>query len=201
MDTLLLDPVHRTFRTLFGRRDALKSDLISLYRTYRNQQAFEFFEAGQLTEYEYFRLFYDQHTPESVRKILPRPQKLKKILLKEVSWMPGALALLEETHGSGISTGIASNYSLWYHSILRSCPQIAELCDYLFFSCEIGYRKPDARFYLEIGEALSREGIAQVFFLDDRPGNVQAARDCGWEAHTFTGMAEARPLIADFLRE
>lgn len=201
MDTLLVDPVHRTFRTLFGSAASGEPAALSLYRTYRDRAAFELFESGRLTEYEYFRAFYHDHTPPPILQSLPRPQKVKKILLREVSLMPGALSLLEELQARRIPVAVASNYSIWYHDILRFCPQMEELCDYLFFSCELGYRKPDPVFYSRIGQTLKTKGLEEIFFLDDRQVNIDAATRAGWQAMRFTSMTGSRQKINAFLDE
>lgn len=60
--------------------------------------------------------------------------------------------------------------------------------------------KPDARIY-EIVEARSGRTGAALFFTDDNPANVAAARARGWEAHLFTDAAtlEAQLVAAGLL--
>lgn len=54
----------------------------------------------------------------------------------------------------------------------------------LFMSYEMGVRKPDSSIYRETLDRLSAQGH-QCFFIDDRPENVEAAREAGIEAHVF----------------
>jgi 2-haloacid dehalogenase len=60
--------------------------------------------------------------------------------------------------------------------------------------------KPDARIY-EIMEARSGRTGAALFFTDDNPANVAAARARGWDAHIFTDAAslEAQLVAAGLL--
>jgi len=48
--------------------------------------------------------------------------------------------------------------------------------------------KPDPRIY-EIVERRSGRGGSALFFTDDNPANVEAARKRGWDAHLFTDAA------------
>ena len=60
--------------------------------------------------------------------------------------------------------------------------------------------KPDARIYEIVEERSGRVG-ASLFFTDDNPANVAAARARGWEAHLFTDAAtlEAQLVAAGLL--
>jgi putative hydrolase of the HAD superfamily len=60
----------------------------------------------------------------------------------------------------------------------------------LVFSAEIGLVKPDPAIYAAADEAYGTTPGECVFF-DDRPRNVEAAREHGWEAHVWEGPAAA----------
>jgi len=59
-----------------------------------------------------------------------------------------------------------------------------QLFDRLFFSCELGCMKPDPRFFALIEQQLGRPGHS-ILFWDDRPHNVEAARQSGWNAEVY----------------
>lgn len=61
--------------------------------------------------------------------------------------------------------------------------------------------KPDPQIYAITERRTGREG-AQLFFTDDNPANIAAARARGWEAHLFTDAAslETQLLAAGFLQ-
>ncbi len=54
----------------------------------------------------------------------------------------------------------------------------------LFLSYQIGTRKPDPLIYRYALEELGAKG-EQCFFVDDRPENIDAAREAGIHAHQF----------------
>lgn len=54
----------------------------------------------------------------------------------------------------------------------------------LFLSYKLGVRKPDPAIYQNVLAELGAAG-PQCFFIDDRPENVNAAREAGMEAHPF----------------
>ncbi len=56
--------------------------------------------------------------------------------------------------------------------------------DRLFLSYQIGSRKPDPAIYRHVLDSLGVAG-GECFFIDDRPENIEAARDEGIEAHIF----------------
>lgn len=71
--------------------------------------------------------------------------------------------------------------------------------DGLHYAAELGCAKPDARFFRAI-EARSGFAPSDIFFIDDKQANIDAARQIGWSAARWDGtraladlMAEAQP--------
>lgn len=64
-----------------------------------------------------------------------------------------------------------------------------EAFDRLFFSCEIGWQKPDPGFYQYVEETLhlAKESI---LLLGDIEKNITAARELGWNAEVYTEFDE-----------
>jgi putative hydrolase of the HAD superfamily len=54
----------------------------------------------------------------------------------------------------------------------------------LFMSYKMGVRKPDPRIYAMVLEELGADAH-NCFFIDDLPENIEAAKDCGIDAHLF----------------
>ena len=73
---------------------------------------------------------------------------------------------------------------------------IADEFDVIFNSCELGVAKPDLAIYELVCAKLGLEP-ASVFFVDDSPGHVDAARDAGLQAVLFVDAV----LLADELRD
>lgn len=57
--------------------------------------------------------------------------------------------------------------------------------DHLFFSCEIGWQKPDAAYFQQVEKRLNL-GKESILFWDDLEINVTAARTIGWTAELYT---------------
>ena len=66
--------------------------------------------------------------------------------------------------------------------------------DKLILSYESGSMKPDRKIY-EDAIALAGVPAARIFFIDDRPENVQGAIDAGIDAHLFTSVTDVYPLL------
>jgi glucose-1-phosphatase len=56
-----------------------------------------------------------------------------------------------------------------------------------FLSWELGAAKPEPAAYQAVTTKLEVEG-SQIFFVDDSPENVAAARALGWQAEVFTDV-------------
>lgn len=67
--------------------------------------------------------------------------------------------------------------------------------DGLHYAAQIGFAKPDWRFYRSIE---SRTGFApdELFLIDDRPDNVASAQACGWNAALWTGSERIGAMMA-----
>jgi putative hydrolase of the HAD superfamily len=74
--------------------------------------------------------------------------------------------------------------------------EIHGLFDLYFLSYEMGHVKPDAAAFEHVTETLDCAPEA-IFFIDDNVINVEAARDCGFDAHVTKGPGEARQVLAD----
>lgn len=199
MDTLLCEPY-------FGAMERLLADPAgrAAFFEWRERSAFYEFEEGRISEPEYFRRFYKPDTPPEIRAALPRPERVKKEILRNLRYRTGVLELLSELRQRpDLKLGLASNYGAWYHDILRKKSDL-EL-DFLFFSCELAVRKPEAGYYAKILEALQSRLPAlepgHVFFADDREENVRAAEAAGWTAAWIQSEDDLPVAVARFLAE
>lgn len=81
----------------------------------------------------------------------------------------------------GVPVYIFSNTNeLAIGHIRRHHPFFADFDDYIF-SYEHGAMKPDEKLY-EVLERVTRRRGAEIFYLDDRPENIEAAAVRGWRA-------------------
>ncbi len=81
----------------------------------------------------------------------------------------------------GLRTGLLTNNVAEFREHWRATLPVAELFHDIVDSSEVGVRKPDPRIYELACERLS-VAPARAVFLDDHPGNVDAARRVGLEA-------------------
>ena len=73
-----------------------------------------------------------------------------------------------------------------------------EFFDACFYSCEIGYRKPEAEIYSFVTEVLNIDGN-QILFIDDLVENVEAARKQGWNAIVHDPNKDISECILSYL--
>jgi len=81
----------------------------------------------------------------------------------------------------GLRTGLLTNNVAEFREHWRGTLPIGELFDDVVDSSEVGMRKPDLRIFALACERLGVEP-ARALFLDDHPGNVDAAKKAGLEA-------------------
>ena len=91
----------------------------------------------------------------------------------------------QELRGAGVTCCLASNQEEHRSEYMRTVMGFGREFDTLFFSCEIGAKKPDARFYAAVEAALGLSG-EQIAFWDDSPRHVDAAKERGWRAELYT---------------
>ncbi len=106
---------------------------------------------------------------------------------------PGRLELLERLQIGGVTTALLSNAPTSLAQVVRRSDWSAGFAARVF-SCELGLIKPEAKIYQAVEEALSRSGPELVFF-DDRPPNVEAARQRGWQAHLWTTQEACEDVL------
>ncbi|MFL7813736.1 MAG: HAD family hydrolase [Anaerolineales bacterium] len=76
--------------------------------------------------------------------------------------------------------------------------KIADAFEEIFISGEMGMSKPDPAIYKEVVKHL-RVDPGEIVFVDDFIENVEAARDCGWNAIHFRSREQALEELAEYL--
>jgi 2-haloacid dehalogenase len=106
----------------------------------------------------------------------------------------GTHALVERLAARGVPLFGLTNFGeeLW-HQFRPTQPIFDHFADIIVSGIE-KVAKPDPRIY-EILEARSRRLGAQLFFADDNPANIAAARARGWIAHLFTKADELEAAL------
>ena len=100
-------------------------------------------------------------------------------------------------HDAGAKTAIVTNNIKEYGDAWRGQFPLDELFDTIVDSCEEGVRKPDPVIF---HTALERVGVtdpARAIFLDDFPGNVDAARALGM--HAILVLEDPAPALDELM--
>ncbi len=207
MDTLVREPYTMALDHLL--QNAKQKDF---FLTCKNRESAHEFERGEISQREFFHKFYKNDLAKEVITQLPKPIKVKKYLLQNLHYISGMQDLIESLlqKKDHVQIGIASNYSEWYENILSKL-SLLNKCDYLFFSCEMGVRKPEKEYYEVITRALEdvQKNLSpsshntqkqQILFIDDRQINIDGARKAGWQTHLMKNSYEAKKAIKVFLK-
>jgi 2-haloacid dehalogenase len=100
----------------------------------------------------------------------------------------GSHALVERLAGAGVPLYCLTNFGDEFWEAFRPTQPIFDLFADIIVSGKEKVAKPEARIYEIVEERSGRSG-AQLFFTDDNPANIEAARARGWDAHLFTDAA------------
>ena len=95
------------------------------------------------------------------------------------------LDMAKTLRDTGYICCLASNQEQHRADFMKTTMGFASQFDALFFSCEIGFKKPDERFYAAVEAALGLTGD-EIAFWDDTPSHVEAAQRRGWAAEIYT---------------
>lgn len=102
--------------------------------------------------------------------------------------IPGTHALVRRLAGRGMPLYALTNFGAEFFTGFRPVHSIFELFGDIVVSGDERVAKPDPRIYA-IAEQRFGHAPEALFFTDDNPANVAAARERGWQAHLFTDAA------------
>lgn len=115
----------------------------------------------------------------------------------DIFWLNAAIVpLVAQLRSAGLRLGVLSNTSAAHWQFCRARFRLLELFHLSALSFEIGAMKPAPQIYAAAAE-MAGAAPAEIFFTDDRPENVAAARAAGWDAVVFESAAQ----FGDSLRE
>lgn len=106
---------------------------------------------------------------------------------------PEAHRLLQDVRAAGVGVAVLSNAPAALEERFAS-QGYAGSADHWFVSASLGMCKPDPRVYAHVQRTL---GVPPdtIAFVDDRPANVDAARQAGWQAHLWRDDADTRSWL------
>lgn len=81
----------------------------------------------------------------------------------------------------GMLVGVASNFDSRLHAVLRQA-ELTRGCQHVFASANVGFSKPDPRFFAEVARRLNLPPDRIVLVGDDRTNDMDGATHAGWQA-------------------
>ena len=106
----------------------------------------------------------------------------------------------QKLRGRGLRVCLATNQHPERAAFMSASLGYQKMFDALFYSCELGHAKPDGAYFRAVLRRLQQPG-GEVLFVDDHPGNVEAAHAEGLHARTYdlqTGEQGMVELLAEF---
>lgn len=105
------------------------------------------------------------------------------------------LACVERLRQGGLACHVASTQERHRAAYLEGPMGLGSRFDRSFFSCHVGWRKPQPEFYRHVTAELGLPPAA-LLFLDDQQANVDAARAVGWNAERYAFGDDVAALLA-----
>ncbi len=110
------------------------------------------------------------------------------------------MAVIQQIRQAGVYCALASNQERNRARHMSKQLGHAQAFDREFYSCDLGHAKPSPRYFEEVIR-LSGLNPSQTLFIDDRPDNVETARQCGLVAEQFVlwQVEDGARAMADLL--
>jgi 2-haloacid dehalogenase len=110
----------------------------------------------------------------------------------------GSWEVLRQLRSEGVPVLALSNFGTDSFALAeKTYPALKEF-DQRFISGHLGVIKPDPAIY-EIVESQSGFTPENLFFIDDRKNNIDAAQKRGWQTHLFASPENLRESLKKFL--
>ena len=178
-----------------------REDLVTLARLSGvSEDAFFELYSNTRDHYDRGHADYKQHWQRfgEVAKVEIRAATVEEIVAMEsVIWTKvnaETLDLAREIKARGLKTAILSNMPFDLLAELRRKFDWLDEFEVQIWSCDLGVIKPDPGIYEACLAKLGCQAERTLFF-DDRPRNVEGARQVGMDAHVFESAGQARAIV------
>lgn len=109
---------------------------------------------------------------------------------------PGARAILADLTAAGVETAVLSNAPTTFALAAPEFDWYDQIGTW-FFSGTLGVAKPDQGIYAAVESGLAA-AFGELWFIDDKQVNVDAANERGWHAHLWVDDDDTRAwLVAE----
>lgn len=102
---------------------------------------------------------------------------------------------LAQQRAAGVAVHLATVQEHERAAYLWETMALKDRFDAIHYAADLGHAKPAPEFYAAI-EARTGYAPTDIFFIDDKAANVEAARARGWNAAVWTGQDRLADLIA-----
>jgi putative hydrolase of the HAD superfamily len=85
---------------------------------------------------------------------------------------------------------LATNQEKHAANFLRKEMGFKKVFDFIVASSDIGYKKPQLEFFEEIFKKLPGINREEILFFDDRPENIEGAKNLGMQAKLYTNIKD-----------
>jgi putative hydrolase of the HAD superfamily len=107
------------------------------------------------------------------------------------------LELADRLSANGLRCFLASTQEHLRAEYLEKRLGVGNRFEKAFFSCRLGCRKPDPKFYVAVATEIGLPP-GQILLLDDQGPNVEAAQAMGWRAAIFRIGDDLNALLPSF---
>lgn len=118
------------------------------------------------------------------------PDTMREFILQRFVIRPTMLEVVDRLREQGYVVGLLSDQTEWLDELDRR-HQIYHHFDRLYISYRFGKGKRDPSLFDDIAADLALPP-SSILFIDDNPGNVERAREKGWQALLFIDEAGLR---------
>lgn len=108
----------------------------------------------------------------------------------------GLLAQLAELRARGLQLHLATVQEHERADYLWRTMGLCQLFDGMHYAADLGWAKPAPEFFAAVERRTGFEP-EELFFIDDRPENVEAARARGWHAAVWTGERRLADVMGE----
>jgi 2-haloacid dehalogenase len=138
--------------------------------------------------------------PERIKQFPDQALRIAAYAARFNETVPGPVegvhAIVHRLHDADVPLYCLTNFGAELFAQFRKEHAVFDLFEDIIVSGEERLAKPDPRIYQIVEQRSGRPGSA-LFFTDDNPANVDAAKVRGWHAHLFT---DADALEAELVR-
>lgn len=166
-------------------------------------QFFQSFVPGSdWAEFDRGRLGIEQLVPRLAARLRLPAQEVRAVIdavPAHLSPKPDSVAWLRRLHAQGLRLCFLSNMPAPFAAHLDAAhPDILSCFDGGVYSAHVGHVKPEPAVFRATEQ---RCGLvpALTAFIDDHPGNVEAASACGWHGLHFTDAASCAAALDRWL--